>query len=121
MSSPPEDLEMDFAKFFETFKGSTASSTSTGDYNMYEKLYYQQVMPELHEYVKERNIRDKSKKKMIEENFYEWKYQLDPSEKARIEVRGSITSGTNTDKVEEPEEETPEPEVQYFDPKDLDI
>ena len=123
MSSPPEneELKIDFEKFIKQYIGTSTSSNVTGDYRMYENTYYKTRMSEVQAYTDRLKIRDRSKLQMVEDSFYDWKYN--PYNEPEIKLRGSVEIGscTNTDKAEEPEVETPEEELQYFDPKDIDI
>lgn len=118
MSSPPE--EDNFWKKYSDFYTASTNTTSnvTGDYRMYEpqESFYKKLMPETHDYL--HKIRNRSKRMMVEDAVYDFKWKKNP-----FKLRGSIEVGTftNPEAVEEVKEETPEEDLQYFDPKDLDI
>ena len=81
---------------------STASTASTG-------YYPQDITTYFNKYIK-----DEKKQNFI----------LDRITNIPMEARGSIIEGgtcTNADHAEEKEPETPAEDLQYFDPKDLDI
>ena len=110
MSTPKEFEWPDLMKWVTE----STCSTNTGNYNM----YYERMMPHVEEYLEKVKIRDEGKRRMVEDSFFEFKY----NPVREVLLRGDIHIGTctNADK-EEPDPEPPKEELQYFDPKDLDI
>lgn len=99
MSSPPEGF----------WKGITENTAT--EIRMFQQEYFQ--APSANEYFHKyyQYIKDDINRKSIFDRI---------TDISKVEVRGG--SFTNTDKPEKPvEEETPIEELQYFDPKDLDI